>query len=420
MTMGMILKIALRNIGRHKRRTVLSAITIAAGLVVFILIDSTLSGIDRMSIDNMINLTTGALKIQTVQYDKEKNTFPLTCGINGSLGELESALGRDRRVMHVTRRTQFLGQLSNYEETVPVVATVINPATDTLVFGLKQYITGSYFGADNAREILVGRQLARDLGVGVGDNITLYALTKYDSRNADQFRIAGLLNTADPTINHSGVFVTFAAANDFLDLEGSVSEIDVAVKRITNLAVFSRDVKDIQAALQRQFPLLRVNTFMDLGAGVFEITRAKRVSGTVFMAIILIIAVVGIFNTVFMSVFERIREIGVLRAHGMKPRDITIMFVLEGIITGLLGSVLGLAAGSLVNVYLVTTGIPMEKVVGSIATASYGISGSIYGEWNMPAMALAFCLGIFVATVAGIIPARTASKIPVTQALRFN
>jgi putative ABC transport system permease protein len=138
------------------------------------------------------------------------------------------------------------------------------------------------------------------------------------------------------------------------------------------------------------------------------------------MLLILVIAVVGIFNTVFMSVFERIREIGVLRAHGMKPRDITIMFVLEGIITGMLGSVFGLAIGALVNWYLVTTGIPMEKAVGSIATASYGISGSIYGEWNPAAMVIAFCLGIFVATVAGIIPARKASKIQVTQALRFN
>lgn len=418
--MGTIFTIALRNIGRHRRRTVLSAITIAAGLVVFILMDSTLTGIDRMSIDNMINLTAGALKIQTVAYDKEKNTFPLTYGINGSLSGLEAALGRDKRVTHATRRTQFLGQLSNYEETVPVIATAIDPATDTLVFGLKRYIRGSYFGADNTREILVGRQLARDLGVGVGDNITLYALTKYDSRNADQFRIAGLLNTADPTINHSGVFVTFAAANDFLDLENSVSELDVAVKRNSNLAVFSREVKDIQATLQKEFPTLRVNTFLEIGAGVLEITRAKRVSGIVFMAIILIIAVVGIFNTVFMSVYERIREIGVLRAHGMKPRDITLMFVLEGIVTGLLGSVFGLALGSLVNWYLVTTGIPMEKAVGSIATASYGISGNIYGEWNIAAIVLAFCLGIIVATLAGIIPAQTASKIQVTQALRFN
>jgi putative ABC transport system permease protein len=417
--MGMILTIALRNIGRHKRRTVLSAITISAGLIVFILIDSTLTGIDRMSIDNMITLSSGALKIQTVTYDKEKNTFPLNYGMGEELSKVQAALALDKRVLHATRRTQFLGQLSNYDEIIPVVGTVVDEAADTMVFGLKPYITGSYFGPDNGREILMGRQLAQDLGVGVGDNITLYALTKYDSRNADQFRITGLLNTADPTINHSGVFITYTAANEFLDLENTVSELDVSIKRNSNLSLFSQDVKDLRATLQRQFSSLRVNTFLDLGAGVLELTRAKRVAGIIFMAIILVIAVVGIFNTVFMSVYERIREIGVLRAHGLKPRDITVMFVLEGFITGLLGSALGLILGSLANVYLVITGIPMEKMVGKIATASYGISGNIYGEWNLPAMGIAFCLGILVATVAGIIPARRASKIQVTQALRF-
>ena len=151
-----------------------------------------------------------------------------------------------------------------------------------------------------------------------------------------------------------------------------------------------------------------------------ELTRAKRASGFIIMGIILMIAVVGIFNTVFMSVYERIREIGVLRAHGMKPRDISIMFMLEGVITGLLGSVLGVALGSLLNMQLVTAGIPMEKLGGSVATASYGVAGTVYGEWNIPAMAVVFLLGIAVATLAGIIPARRASKIQVTEALRFN
>jgi putative ABC transport system permease protein len=418
--MGMILKIALRNIGRHKRRTVLSAITIAAGLMAFICMDSLLTGVDRMSIDNLINLSAGALKVQTAAYEKEKDSFPLTFALDSALAPLAASLAKQKGVRHVTPRTQFLGQLSNYEETVPVVGTVIDPAADTLVFGLKPCLSGAYFGPDNIREIIIGKQLAQDLGVGVGDNITLYALTKYDSRNADVFKIAGLLSTADPGINHSGVFMTYAAANDFLDLENSVTELDVAIAKDNSLPHFSRTVQGIQKNLQRDFPSLRVNTFLDLGAGVMELTRAKRASGFIIMGIILIIAVVGIFNTVFMSVYERIREIGVLRAHGMRPRDISTMFVLEGVITGLLGSALGVATGSLLNMQLVTAGIPMEKIGGSIATASYGVAGTVYGQWNIPAMTVVFLLGISVATLAGIIPARRASKIQVTEALRFT
>jgi putative ABC transport system permease protein len=418
--MGMILKIALRNIIRHKRRTILSAITIAFGLMVFIAMDSVLSGIDRISIDNMITLSTGALKIQTVAYDKEKNTFPLSYTLDSSLAQLTASLAGDRRVRHVTRRTQFIGQLSNYTETVPVVGTVIDPSTDSLVFGLAPYVKGAFFGPESGREIIIGRQLALDLGVGVGDNITLYALTRYDSRNADVFRIVGVIGTADPSINHSGVFLTFAAANDFLDLDNGVTELDVAMARQSSLPRFAREVQDVQKSVQTQFPQLRVNSFLDIGANVMELTKAKRMSGMVIMGIILVIAVVGIFNTVFMSVYERIREIGVLRAHGMKPRDINALFLLEGVATGALGSVIGLALGCLINVYLVSTGIPMDKAVGSIAEASYGITGNVYGQWNVSAMIVVFVLGIAIATIAGIIPSRRASKIQVTEALRFN
>ncbi len=418
--MGMILKIALRNVGRHKRRTVLSALTIAAGLIVFICMDSLLSGIDRMSIDNLITLSAGALKIQTAAYNKEKESFPLTLTLDSSLAPLTAALLKDRRVTHVTRRTLFLGQLSNFDETVPVAGTVVDPNTDSLVFGLTSCLAGHYFDTGSVRELIVGRQLAQDLGVTVGGSITLYALTKYDSRNADVFKIVGVLSTADPAINRSGVFMTFAAANDFLDLENSTTELDVSVERDPSLPRFARRVRDIRNNLRRSFPSLCVNTFLDLGASVMELTRAKRVSGFIIMGIILVIAVVGIFNTVFMSVYERIREIGVLRAHGMKPSDISTLFVLEGAFTGLLGSALGVALGSILNIPLVNLGIPMDKIGGSIATASYGIAGCIHGSWDIPAMAVVVALGIAVATMAGIIPARSASKIPVTDALRFN
>ena len=246
--MGMIFTIAIRSIGRHKRRTMLSAITIAVGLTVFIFMDSLLSGVNRISIDNMIDLSTGALKIQTARYDMEKSAFPLDYGLQDSAAALERALLGDKRVTHATRRTRFLGQLSNYTETVPVVGTVIDEAADTAVFKLKPCIQGGYFSADNRREILLGGRLAQELGVAVGDNITLYALTKYGSRNADEFKIVGLLGTADPAINQSAVFITYGAANDFLDLENTVTEIDAAMVRIGNLADFEKAAMALQKA----------------------------------------------------------------------------------------------------------------------------------------------------------------------------
>ena len=121
-----------------------------------------------------------------------------------------------------------------------------------------------------------------------------------------------------------------------------------------------------------------------------------------------------------MSVYERIREIGVLRAHGMKPRDINTLFILEGVITGLVGSILGIISGSLVNIILTVKGLPFDKMAGNIDMGDFPVWGTIYGTWNFNALVFVFVFGVLVAVAASIIPARTAARLQVTKALRFN
>jgi putative ABC transport system permease protein len=416
--MGTIATIALRNILRHKRRTITSAITIAVGILFFLFMDSVMSGLDRGGIDNLIALSASAVKVHTAAYENDKEAFPLKNGI-ADVAPLRALLAQDRRVTGVTPRTQFLGQLSNYEQTVPVVGTVVDPAADTTVFGLKRFLEGGYF-TGGGREIILGKRLAQDLGVKIGGFITLYALTKYDSRNADEFRVTGLLNTSDPGLNKSSVIISYASADDFLDLEGLVTEVDISIQRRVNLTDMAADAKEVKQRISAAFPGLFAATFMDIGASFLEIAKSKRAFGVLFLLILLLIAGVGIFNTVLMSVYERIREVGVLRAHGMPPSQVTLMFALEGFFTGLLGSALGVALGSCGVWALVTYGYPIDKFVQSGDMAG-GLPfwGTVYGEWNAAAIIAMFIFGTLVATFAGLIPAKKAGSIQVTDALRF-
>jgi putative ABC transport system permease protein len=175
----------------------------------------------------------------------------------------------------------------------------------------------------------------------------------------------------------------------------------------------------LRQAVNREFPSLAAASFMDLGASYLEIAKSKRVTGLVFLLLLLLIAAVGIFNTVLMSVYERIREVGVLRAHGMMPGQITGMFVLEGFLTGLLGAALGVALGAIVNFLMVTYGYPLDKIAGDMGSAGFPYWGRIYGEWNPTAYVALTVFSVALATVAGIIPARRAGSMPVTKALKF-
>jgi putative ABC transport system permease protein len=416
--MGALLKIAFRTILRHKRRTMTSAITIAVGILFFLYMDSVMAGLDRGGIDNMIELSASAVKMHTTAYEKDKEAFPLKHGIE-NLAEIRTHLKSDPRVTGVTPRTQFLGQLSNNEETVPVTGTVVDPATDSTVFNMGKFLEGSYFSGGPG-EIILGKKLAEDLGVTAGGYITLYALTKYDSRNADEFLVTGLLNTTDPGINQGMAIISYETANEFLDLDGLVTEVDVAIKRRAGLKDMSADAAFIKHQLLVAFPGLTVATFMEMAAPFLELAKSKRAFGVVFLLLLLLIAGVGIFNTVLMSVYERIREVGVLRAHGMAPSQITVMFALEGCITGVLGSAIGVLLGAGVTWILVTRGFPMDKIAGdNDMAASMPVWGTIYGEWNIAAMIALFVFGTVTATLAAMIPARKAGTMPVTDALKF-
>lgn len=416
--MIMLLKISYRNILRHKGRTIRSALTIGIALMFFILMDSLMSGMDQGAIDNLIDLSTSAIKIQTIKYNEEKQTFPLEYGIE-NFGEIRSALFTNKNISGLTPRTSFIGQLSNYSEVFPVLGTVVDPESDTTVFSMHKHIEGNWFSDHNDREIILGKKLAEELGVSIGGYITLYALTRYESRNADEFRLVGVLSTTDPNINKSSVLISFNSANDFLDLNGLTTEVNIALQKSPNFKIFSKRVKQVKTMLSDKFENLSIQSFMDLSAAFLQINKQKRSFSLVFMGVLLLIGAVGIFNSVLMSVYERIKEVGVLRAHGMKPCEISSMFLLEGFLTGVFGSIIGVLSGIIGNVFLIKNGFSIDKIAGNIDTSGIPVWGTLYGQWNPETIVFAFVFGVTISSLAGYLPSHKAGRIEVTQALRF-
>lgn len=416
--MGTLFKIAFRNIMRNKRRTITSGITIAFGIMFFIFYDSIMNGMDKGATDNMIQLSTSSVKIHTNKFYEDRKSFPLKHGITNE-EEIRDFVFENEYVTGVTPRTEFLGELSNYSDYKPIIGKVINKEKDALVFKLKDYIVGNYFSFNSEREIILGKKLATELGVKVGDDITLYALTKYESRNADDFSIVGIINTTDPNINNNTVLITYKAANEFLDLENLKTELNISIKKQNKFEDELKIMKDIKSHMESKLPNNKVLTFEDMAADFINMKEQKQAWSWVFIIVILLIAAVGIFNTVLMSVYERIREIGVLRAHGLKPTELSILFIFEGFITGILGSTLGVILGSVANYFLVRYGYPIDKIAGDMDVSGFPIWGTIYGQWNIPILIIGFLFGIIVATFAGVIPARKAAKMEITEALRF-
>lgn len=416
--MGTLFKIAFRNIMRNKRRTITSAFIIAFGILFFIFYDSIMRGMDKGATDNMIQLSTSSVKVYTNEYYQDKRSFPLKYGITIE-EKIKDVLKSNSQVTGITPRVEFLGELSNSSEYSPIVGKVIDRVHDAEVFKLKDYLMGEYFSENSEREIILGKKLAKELDVGVDDYITLYALTRYESRNADDFKVVGILNTTDPAINNSTALITYEAGNDLLDLENLKTELNISIKKQNNFKDEVKIMEDVKLALQKEFPQLKVLTFKDLAEDFIAVMKQKQGWSWMMIFVVLLIAAVGIFNTVMMSVYERIKEIGVLRAHGLKSFDLQILFLYEGFLTGVLGGIFGVFIASAVNIWLVYWGIPIDAMVGEMDVSGLPVWGTIYGQWSVSMMISGFLFGVIVATLAGVIPSRKAAKMKITEALRY-
>jgi len=265
---------------------------------------------------------------------------------------------------------------------------------------------------------VLGSGLAADLGLKLGDWVTLAARTRFEARNADDFRIVGLIDSTEPGINNSGVYVSFEDAEDFLELEGLRTEVVVKMEHRVNLKDAMADSDALAARIEAANPSLSAQSFGEVGRQFLELAKAKSKGVGMIIVVIMLISGVGIANTILMSVYSRVREIGVLRAFGFTPREISRLFLIEGGIIGFVGSLAGMVVGLGFDLYMIFVGFPLESIFKG-ADLGMPIWGTLYGEWNPGQFVTIAVVGILVSLISSRSPARRAARMEVTNALRF-
>ena len=416
--MGALWRIALRNTLRHKRRTIITAVVMTAGISSFIAFDSIIAGMDRMAIDNMEAYTVSSLKLRSPTYVEDMAANPL----DKPLPRPEEALAAlASRGISATPRIRFVARASNYEDSIPILADAVDPVLDRKVFKVAESLReGAWLGGP--KSVVLGAALAEELGLEVGDTVLVSAQTVNDATNADEYAVAGLVSTPASEINRSGLFMSLADARELLATGGEagalVTELDAALPRAPTLAQAIRRGDETAASLRAALPGLRIDPISFLASDYLNLRNAKSKYSYILVVVVLLIAAVGIVNTILMSVYSRVREIGVLRAYGMTPRDVSRMFLLEGLAVGLVGSILGSGLGALLDLLMIAKGFDMSffaERMGSIP-----IGGILRGEWNPGAIVFGFLFGLLVSLAAAQVPARKAARMEPTAALRFQ
>ena len=198
---------------------------------------------------------------------------------------------------------------------------------------------------------------AADLGARVGYPLTLRVRTRYGAYETMDLTIVGLINTPNPQINKGTVFLPLSTANYYLDMDGALTEIALlpasSFGRSRDPAPMIRQINSLLADKRLD---LRAHSWKELAPDYVAMAAMKSTGSRIILFLVFVIAAVGISNTMLMAVFERIRELGMMRALGMSDRQIWLAFLMEAGGIGLIGAVGGLIFGALVNWPLVEWG----------------------------------------------------------------
>jgi putative ABC transport system permease protein len=405
--MSYLFSFAVRNLLRYTRRTVLTFSLLAISGLLFLTMQGWFDGLDDVTLKNTIAFKTGHFQARLATYDEDapfstSNLFPVTPAI-------ASALDGSKHVKGWTPRVTFLAQADNGHDSWPCVVTGFDPATDSRVFVLTNGILKG--GKIDPNGVLVGRSLAKDLGVGVGDPFFLTVRSAAGQIDSVELNVSGLLSTGDPLVDSGGAFLPIATAYRFLGTN-LVSEIGILCDSLEKSGSY-------RAEIEKNLPGMKLWSYQELAGDILQLSRTKRSFLNFLVFFLVIIGVVGIINTMLMSVYEKTREIGTLKALGFRDRDVQRIFLIEGFLIGLIGGLGGVILGCLSNAYFVYVGMDLRLFFSKgTDIASMGVPDVMYSIWNIGAIIGTFIVSLVASTLASWYPAKKAVEMQAAECLR--
>ncbi len=401
-------KIASRNLVRNSRRSLITVATIAIGLAGVMFVWAYIDGTNRQMVTNITRFLSGDLQIQGRGYLDEMSFDTLL--EDGRA--VEALLQDDPSVDRVTRRIVFPVLVSSRTKSRGLLAMGIDPASEPGVTTLHRTVAeGRFLAPGEAEGILVGRELALSLKVGLGDELVILSQTAFGTLGATRQRVTGILRTGTKEVDLNIVLLPLATMQDLLQVEGRVSTYALTVKEQAELAGLTGR---IEAALGDRIELV---TWRRLMPAMVEEIRFHEAVGYFILAVVFVVVGAGIVNTIFMGIWERGREFGIMRALGTARGRIVRVVVYESLILGVAGTLAGSALGLLVAGYYGRRGIDLSSYTQMVQTMA-GLSPVVFPRIGTGHLALVVTLVFAVSALAAIYPALMATRLDPIAAIQ--
>lgn len=401
--------IAFRNIFRNKRRTAITEISIIIGMMVIIFASGILKSMETGWRDSLIYSDLGHIQILAKGLmDNE--------GLQYSIKDDRAILKKlkvYKEIQGISERINVSGLISNGDNSQMFIGQGIEPAKHRKMLpkSAGYIVAGRFIRDDRTEEAVVGKGLADKMGIHLGDVLTLAGNDKYESMNAVNIRVVGIMSIGEKFVSEHLVLLHIQNARAFANYgPHEVSRIVLTIGKTEEAAKFRNT---LNSSLQGNN--VDIYSWQKLSSMLNSVVALMSTINGILVAILLALTMIAIMNTILMSVFERTREIGTLMAIGASARQVKTIFIMESLFIGMIGVVLGGILGTLVNSTVsVLGGLHLPPPPGQTR-------GIVLHPAVLPLrFILVSLLVLGISALGALYPARHAAKQRPVEALRAN
>ena len=404
-----ILSIASRNVFRNWRRPLVTTVAMGFSGFIMILFAALMAGMLQTSERNAVAMNLGDIQIHAEGYRDDPDLYNRIDNTAGLVNKLQQA------GFHATQRIYGFGLAAAGSTSAGVQMRGVNLKNEVTVTQLHKHVMqGQWLADSDPMGVVIGRKLARTLGVRPGDEVIIIGQATDGSMANDLYTVRGILKSIGEEVDRAGFFMVERSFRELMVLPEGAHEI--AVMRSDRSSDLESAAAQV-AALARGYETLNWRQLQPVIARILDLADAQ----IIIMILITYVAVaMVILNAMLMSVFERIREFGIMKAIGVTPWQLMALVYAETMVQVVIASIISLVSGWSAAHYFQKNGIDLSAIASSTSFGGVAIDPIWNAHVTTKALALPIVFLFIIAAAAVIYPAIKAAVIHPVQAIHYH
>lgn len=407
--MGLLIRISWRNLWRNPRRSSILISAIIVCIFALLITLSYINGILRQMVKNSVDFHMGEMEIYRKGFNDDKDpkkNIPY-------FEEILTYLDKSAKVRSYAPRIEGKGLVSSgYSSSGVRIIGIDSKREGEVTLVKRSVVSGRYLETGGEHEILVGQKMAQKLKVDLGSKVVITVQTVKNELASDAYRVVGIYKTISSDFDKYMVYLPIDSARKLLEMERGITGITVRTDLGDGLQLLKKEVEE-------RFPdyNLEALTWAELEPLIAEMVRLSKRWNMIFFAAIFIILSIGIINTQNIAVYERMHELGIVKAMGTRPFFIFSMIMMETFFLGLVGLAAGFLVSYPVIFYFSVKGLSLAMFSEGLQT--FGLGATIYFDIEFIDIFYSALSIMVTAFVGALIPAIRASRLEPVKSIRY-